>query len=91
MLYTFATDFSYAAILIQKNHEDIKIPISFMSLAFKGDELNHSQVDKQAYKVYKSVKHYRPYILKSRTKVIVMYAAIHNVLIQKEFREKRDH
>ena len=41
--------------------------------------------------VYKSVKHYRPYLLKSRTKVIVPYAAIHNVLIQKELGEKRAH
>ena len=62
-----------------------------MSSTFKGAKLNYSQVKKQAYKVYKSVKHYRPYILKSRTKVILMYAAIRNVLVQKEFREKRDH
>ena len=91
ILYTFATDFSYATVLAQKNHEDAEMPISFMILTFKGVELNYSQVDKQAYTVYKSVKHYRPYILKSRTKVIVPYAAIHNVLVQKELGEKRAH
>ena len=62
-----------------------------MSLTFKGAELNYSQVDKQAYIVYKSVKNYRPYLLKSRTKVIVPYAVIRNVLIQKDLGEKRDH
>ena len=41
--------------------------------------------------VYKSVKHYRPYLLKSRTKVIVLYVAIRNVLVQKELGEKRAH
>ena len=46
LLYDFATDFSYAAILTQKNHEDIEIPISFMSSTFKGVELNYSEVDK---------------------------------------------
>ena len=46
VLYTFATDFSYVAILTQKNHEDTGIPISFRSLTFKGAELNYSQVDK---------------------------------------------
>ena len=81
ILYTFAIDFSYAAVLTQKNHEDAEIPISFMSSMFKGDKLNHSQFDKQAYAVYKSVKHYRPHLLKSRTKVIVPYAAFRNVLI----------
>ena len=91
ILYSFPTDFSYAAILTKKNHEDAKIPISFMSSTFKGVEINYSQVDKQAYTVYKSVKHYRSYILKSRTKVIVPYATIRNFLIQKELGEKRDH
>ena len=81
ILYTIATDFSYAAFLTQKNHEDAEIPISFMSSTFKGAKLNYSQVDKQSYIVYKSVKHYRPYLLKSRTKVIVPYATIRNVLI----------
>ena len=84
ILYTFATKFSYSAVLMQKNHEDTEIPISFMSSTFKGAELNYSQVDKQAYRVYKSVKHYRTYLLKSGTKVIVPYAAIRNILIQKE-------
>ena len=91
ILYTFATDFSYVAVLTQNDHEVTEIPISFMSSKFKGVELNYSQVDKQAYMVYKSVKHYRPYLLKSRTKVIVPYVAIRNVLVQKELREKRVH
>ena len=91
ILYMFATNFSYADFLTQKNHEDTEIPISFMSLTFKGAKLNYSQVDKHAYMVYKLVKHYRPYLLKSRTKVIVPYAAIRNVLIQKVLGEKRAH
>ena len=91
ILYTFSTDFSYAAVITYKNHEDVEILISFMSSTFKGVELNYSQVDKQAYTVYKSVKHYRPYLLNPRTKVIVPYASIHNVLVQKELGEKRAH
>ena len=42
ILYTFATDFSYAVVLTQKNHEDAEIPISFMISTFKGAELNYS-------------------------------------------------
>ena len=91
ILYTFATDFSYAAVLTQKIHEDAEISNMVMSSTFKGVELNYYQVDKQAYTVYKSVKHYRTYLLKSRTEVIIPYAEIRNVLVQKELGEKRAH
>ena len=75
ILYTFSTEFSNVAILTQKHHDDAEIPISFMISTFKGDELNYSHIDKHAYAVYKSVKIYRPYLLKSWTKVIVPYVA----------------
>ena len=91
ILYTFSSDFSYAAVLTQKNHEDAEIPIYFMRSMFKGAEINYSQLDKQAYTFYKSVKHYRPYLLNSLTKVIVPYAAVRNVLVQKELGKKRAH
>jgi ribonuclease HI/transposase InsO family protein len=88
-LYTFASDRSYAAVLTQKNSEDNEVPIAFMSSAFKGAELNYPTVDQQAYAVFKAVKHFRSYLLKSRTKVIVPYPAVRNLLVQKELGEKR--
>ena len=36
-----------------------------------------------AYVVFKGVKHFRSYLLKSRTKVIVPYPAVRNLLVQK--------
>ena len=59
-----------------------------MSSTFKGAELNYTQIEKQAYTIYKSVKHFKPYLLKSKTNVIVSYIAVRNVLIQKELVEK---
>jgi ribonuclease HI/transposase InsO family protein len=88
-LYTFASDRSYAAVLTQKNSENNEVPIAFMSSAFKGAELNYPAVDRQAYAVFKAVKHFRSYLLKSRTKVIVPYPAVRNLLVQKELGEKR--
>jgi len=88
-LYTFASDRSYAAILTQKNAERNEVPIAFMSSAFKGIELNYPAVDQQAYAVFKVVKHFRSYLLKSRMKVIVPYLAVRNLLVQKELGEKR--
>ena len=88
ILYTFATDFSYVVVLTQKDAEDTEIPILFMSSTFKGAKLKYTQIDKQGYASYKSVKHFRPYLLKSKTKVIVPYATIRNVLVQKDLGEK---
>jgi hypothetical protein len=45
-------------------------------------------VDKQAFVVFKAVKHFRPYLLKSKTKVIVPYTTVRNLLVQKELGEK---
>ena len=91
ILYTFETDFSYAAVLTQKQPHDVEIPILFMRSMFKEAKLNYSQIDKQAYTIYKSIKHFRPYLLKCKTKVIVPYATIRNILIHKEIGDKRAH
>jgi hypothetical protein len=88
-LYTFASDRSYAVVLTQKNVENNKVPIAFMSSAFKGEEINYPVVDQQAYVVFKVVNHFRSYLLKSRTKIIVPYPAVRNLLVQKEIAEKR--
>ena len=90
ILYTFAIDSSYAFVLTQKYAEHAETPISFMSSTFKGAELKYTHIDMQSYTVYKYVKHFRPYMLKSKTKVISPYAAIRNVLAQNELGEKRD-
>jgi hypothetical protein len=41
--------------------------------------------------VFKAVKHFRTYLFKSITKVIVLYHAVRNMLVQKELVEKRAH
>ena len=60
-----------------------------MSSNFKGGELNYHEVDKQALVVFKAVKHFHPYLLKSKTKVIVPFPIVRNMLVQKDLGEKR--
>ena len=62
-----------------------------MSYTFKGGEYNYFQIDKHSYTFYKSIKHFIPYLLKYRTRVIVPYTTIRNVLIQKELYAKHVH
>jgi hypothetical protein len=75
-LYTFASDQSLVAVLTQKDDDNNESPISFMSTNLQGDELNHPAIDKHAYAVYKAVKHFRSYILKNHTKVIVPHPGV---------------
>ena len=91
ILYTFATDVSNDSMLTLKNEEDVEILVSFMISTLKGGELNYTQVDRKYYIFYKYVNHFRPYLLNSKTKVIIPYVTIRNVLIQKELGEKRAH
>ena len=46
-------------------------------------------MDKQAYAVFKEIKYFRPFLLKTHTKVIVLFPAVRNLLIQKDMGEKR--
>jgi hypothetical protein len=76
-------------VLTQKNQEGDEFPVAFMSFGLQGAELNYPEVDKQAYVVFKVVKHFRPFFLKSKTKVIVPYPVVRNLLVQKDLAEKR--
>jgi hypothetical protein len=88
-LYTFASDQSLAAVLTQKDDDNNEAPVSFMSTNLQGAELNYPAIDKQAYAVYKAVNHFRSYILKNHTKVIVPHPAVRSLFTQQEMGERR--
>jgi len=46
-------------------------------------------MEKQAYAVFKAVKYFRPFLLKTHTKIIVPFPAVRNLLVQKYVGEKR--
>eukprot|EP00253_Pinus_taeda_P012670 PITA_12670 len=89
ILYIIASDSSYATVLTQINDHNLEAPISFFSSNFQGAELNYSEVEKQTFAVYKAIKHYKPFLLKAHTKVIVPFSAVRQLLIQRELDEKR--
>eukprot|EP00253_Pinus_taeda_P016073 PITA_16073 len=88
-LYTISSDSSYAAVLTLINDHNLEAPISFYSSNLQCAELNYYEVEKQAFAVYKAVKHYRPFLLKAHTKVIVPFSSVRHLLIQRELGEKR--
>ena len=89
ILYTLASASSYVAVLTQINDQNLEAPISFYSSNLQGSELNYSEVEKQAFAMYKSIKNYTPFLLKAHTKVIVHFSAVRQLLVQRELGEKR--
>eukprot|EP00253_Pinus_taeda_P009950 PITA_09950 len=89
ILYTFSSKKSYAAILTQANQEKAEAPIAFFSSNLQGVELNYPDVEKQAYAIFKAIKYFRPFLLKTRTTIIVPFPTVRNFLVQKDVGEKR--
>jgi len=76
-------------MLSQKNDQNIELPIAFESSSLQGAELNYTNVEKKSYAVFKSIKHFKPFLIKSHTKVIFQHLSIRILLIQKDLGDKR--
>jgi hypothetical protein len=64
------------AVLNQKDDDNNEAPVSFMITNLQGADLKYPTINKQGYTVYKAVKHFRSYILKNHTKVIVPHPPV---------------
>jgi hypothetical protein len=61
-IFSFASEDTIAGVLLQKNDEGQEQPIAFMSKALHSSELNYTIMEKQAYALVKSLKHFRVYV-----------------------------
>ena len=61
-IFSFSSEDTIAGVLLQKNEEGQEQPIAFMSKALQNSELNYTSMEKQAYALVKSLKHFRVYI-----------------------------
>jgi hypothetical protein len=76
-------------VLTQKDNDNNESHVSFMSTNLQGADLNYPTIDKHAYMVYKAIKHFRSYILKNYTKVIVPHPVVQSLFTQQEMGERR--
>ena len=79
---------SIVAVTTQKNAVGENFSISFMSTGLEGVELNYPAIDKQPFVVIKVVKHFRMYLLRSHTKIIVPHSVVRSLLIQKDLGDR---
>lgn len=89
IIYTYSNVHSIVIVLTQKNEDKQEFLVSLMSTGLRGAELKYLAIDKQAFAVFKVVKHFRPYLLRSHTKIIVPHTVVISLLIQKEPRDRR--
>lgn len=85
----FYLNSSIVVMLTQKGIEGHEWPISFMGSSLQGLELTYLAIGKQAYVVYKAVKYFRPYLLKSHIIIFVPHPAVRTLYVQQELGEKR--
>lgn len=54
-----------------------------MSFSLEGPELNYPAIDKQAYVVYKVVKHFRTYLLKNHVISFLPHPTVRSLFVKK--------
>ena len=64
-MFSFASEFTIAGVLLQKNNEGSEQPIAFFSKALRGSELKYTIIEKQAYAMIQALKYFWVYVLHS--------------------------
>ena len=63
LTFSFASEDTIAAVLLQKNKEGLEQPIAFFNKTLRYFELKYSILEKQAYALVKALKFFRIYVL----------------------------
>jgi ribonuclease HI len=79
-LFSFTSEHTIAAVLLQKNSEGYEQPIAFFNKALRDDALNYNIMEKQAFALVKAIQDFRVYILHSHTIAYVPNAVVKDIL-----------
>jgi hypothetical protein len=80
-LFSFASEHTIAAVLLQKNSEGYDQPIAFFSKSLRDATLNYNIMEKQAFTFVKAIKYIRVYILHSHTIAYIPNTVVKDILI----------
>jgi len=84
IIFSFASLDTIAGVLMQKDTDNYEHPMDFMSKVLRDSELNYSIIEKKAYAMVKSLKHFRNYVGYNKIKAYVPYPAVKDVLSQQD-------
>jgi hypothetical protein len=88
-IFSFASEHTLAAVLLQKNEEGFEQPIAFFSKSLRDAELKYNIMEKQAYAMVKALKAFRTYVLHSKIIAYVPTSAVKDILVQADSDGKR--
>eukprot|EP00253_Pinus_taeda_P030701 PITA_30701 len=88
-IFSFASEDTIAAVLLQADEEGSKHPVAFFSKNLRDAELRYDIIEKHAYALIKSLKNFRVYILHSKIAAYVPSATIKDVLTQPDVDGRR--
>jgi hypothetical protein len=82
LIFSFASEHTIAAVLLQKDDEGFERPIAFFSKSLRDAELKYDIIEKQAYAMVKALKAFRTYVLHSKIIAYVPTSAVKDILVQ---------
>eukprot|EP00253_Pinus_taeda_P008689 PITA_08689 len=88
-IFSFASETTLAAVLLQKNEDSHDQPIGFFSKVMKDVELKYDIIEKQAYALIQALKSFKMYVLHSPITAYVPNGAMKIVLTQPDIDGKR--
>jgi hypothetical protein len=81
-LFSFASENTIAAVLLQKNNEGYEKPIVFFRNSLRDAALDYNIMEKQAFSLVKAIKYSRVYILNSHTIAYVPNVVVKDIVTQ---------
>ena len=89
IIFSFASEHTIAAVLLQKDDQGCEKPIAFFSKALRNAPLKYQIMQKQAYALVKAIKDFRVYILYSHVITYVPNIVVKDILTQEGIEGKR--
>jgi hypothetical protein len=82
LIFSFASEHTIVAVLLQKNKEGFEQPIAFFNKSLMDAELRYDILEKQSYAMVKALKDFRTYVLHSKIIAYVPTNAIKDIMVQ---------
>jgi len=89
IIFSFASEHTIAAVLLQKDDLGNEKPIAFFSKALRDAPLKYQIMEKQAYALVKAIKDFRIYILYSHIIAYVPSPIVKDILTQENLEGRR--
>ena len=89
IIFSFASEHTITAVLLQKDDKGNEKPIAFFSRALRDAPLKYQIMEKQAYALVKAIKDFRIYILYSHVITYVPNSVVKDILTQEGIEGKR--